>query len=545
MNTNDTRFSSHPPRRNTIVIWLCAAGLSTALLAFALLLGLITLRGMAAFYPQEVFAISLHSTDEKLFGIILSKGSNDLSDKEEWQILNNNSKEHRSRFSYILREDIREIRTPGSIAMAKRLSGGPLFFSPLSLTHRENGTTHITDDAFSPTLRRALKQSKAAQRQIQALKRDDLPALTRTLNALSDKKDALRRQSLSTTTQTSLNRVEERIKQVREDALTLQEEIARLQNIRANFQIEAQFADGSTAFFPLSDFSSIDFPNTMGPSLKAITTLGNIARFLSEHPRQANTAGGIFPAIFSTFVMTLLMSVIVMPFGVIAAVYLREYAKQGPFVQTVRIGVNNLAGVPSIVYGVFGLGFFVYIIGGSIDSLLFADRLPNATFGTGGILWASLTLALMTLPVVIVATEEALAAVPKGTREASIACGASQLQTLLRVVLPASGPGIMTGLILAIARGAGEVAPLMLVGVVKLAPELPIDENFPFFHLDRKFMHLGFHIYDLAFQSPQAELSRPFVFATTLLLILLVIFLNLAAVLIRRQLRARLHSSAF
>lgn len=545
MNTNDNRFSSQPPRRNAIVIWLCAAGLSTALLAFALLLGIIALRGIAAFYPQEVFEISIHSTDENLFGIILNKGKNDLSDKEEWQILHIDTKEHRSRFSYILREDIRDLNTPESVAIGKRLSGGPLFFRPLSLTTRENGTTQISDKAFSSNLRKALKQSKATQRQIQVLKHEELPHLTRTLNSLIVKRDAVQDQTPSSTTQTSLNRIEQRLKHVRDDTLKLQQEIDRLQNTRANLQIEVQFDDGSTASFSLSDFQSIEFPNTMGPSLKALTTLGNIGTFLSEHPRQANTEGGIFPAIFSTFVMTLLMSVIVMPFGVIAAIYLREYAKQGPFVQMVRIGVNNLAGVPSIVYGVFGLGFFVYIIGGSIDSLLFADRLPKATFGTGGILWASLTLALMTLPVVIVATEEALTAVPKGTREASIACGASQLQTLLRVVLPASGPGIMTGLILAIARGAGEVAPLMLVGVVKLAPELPIDGTFPFFHLDRKFMHLGFHIYDLAFQSPQAELSRPFVFATTLLLILLVIFLNLAAVLIRRRLRSRLHSSAF
>jgi phosphate transport system permease protein len=236
---------------------------------------------------------------------------------------------------------------------------------------------------------------------------------------------------------------------------------------------------------------------------------------------------------------------VVMPFGVLAAVYLREYAKQGLVVRAVRIAVNNLAGVPSIVFGVFGLGFFVYLVGGTIDDVFFADALPTPTFGTGGVLWASLTLALLTVPVVIVATEEALATVPRGMREGSLACGASKWQTILRIVLPAASPGILTGLILAMARGAGEVAPLMLVGVVKLAPSLPIDYMPPFIHLERKFMHLGFHIYDLGFQSPDAEAAKPMVYATTLLLITLVVVLNLGAIFIRDRLRRRYATGAF
>jgi phosphate transport system permease protein len=267
--------------------------------------------------------------------------------------------------------------------------------------------------------------------------------------------------------------------------------------------------------------------------------------FLSREPREANTEGGVFPAIFGTFVMTVLMSVAVTPFGVVAAVYLREYAKQGLVVRAVRIAVNNLAGVPSIVFGVFGLGFFVYMVGSTIDELFFAEVLPTPTFGTGGVLWASLTLALMTVPVVIVATEEALAAVPRGMREGSLACGASKWQTMQRIVLPAAAPGILTGLILAMARGAGEVAPLMLVGVVKLAPSLPIDALFPFLHLERKFMHLGFHIYDLGFQSPDSEAAKPMVFATTLLLIGLVMLLNLGAIFLREKLRRKYATGAF
>jgi phosphate transport system permease protein len=269
------------------------------------------------------------------------------------------------------------------------------------------------------------------------------------------------------------------------------------------------------------------------------------AEFLTDQPREANTEGGVMPAIFGTAAMTLLMVIAVAPLGVITALYLREYAKQGRLVSIVRISVNNLAGVPSIVYGVFGLGFFAYILGGTIDGLFFPERLPSPTFGTGGLLWASLTLALLTVPVVIVATEEALSAVPRSTREGSLACGASKWQTIRHIVLPRAMPGIMTGLILAMARGAGEVAPLMLVGVVKLAPELPVDGFFPFVHLERSFMHLGFHIFDVGFQSRNSEAGKPMVFVTTLLLILLIAIMNASAIYIRNRLKRKFVGSQF
>jgi phosphate transport system permease protein len=272
---------------------------------------------------------------------------------------------------------------------------------------------------------------------------------------------------------------------------------------------------------------------------------GRLWEFLSGDPRESNTEGGIFPAIFGTVMMVILMSFLAVPFGVLAALYLREYARQGVFVRLVRIGVNNLAGVPSIVFGVFGLGFFVYFVGGTLDQAFFAERLPTPTFGTGGILWASLTLGLLTVPVVIVASEEALAAVPRSMREASLATGATKFQTILRVVLPAAAPGILTGLILAMARGAGEVAPLMITGVVKLAPDMPIDGISPFVHFERKFMHLGYHIYDVGFQSPNVEAAKPMVYATTILLLVIVIALNLTAIIVRNHLRRRYQTSAF
>jgi phosphate transport system permease protein len=267
--------------------------------------------------------------------------------------------------------------------------------------------------------------------------------------------------------------------------------------------------------------------------------------FLSGQPRESNTEGGIWPALFGTCLMVLLMTIAVVPLGVLTAVYLHEYARQGVVVRMVRIAVANLAGVPSIVFGLFGLGFFVYAVGGSIDELFFSDKLPTPTVGTGGIMWASLTLALLTLPVVIVATEEALAAVPHANREGALALGSTKWEMLRRVVLPQAMPGILTGMILAVARGAGEVAPLMLTGAVKLAPKMPFDGEAPFFHLDRKFMHLGFHVYDLGFQSPNVEASKPMVYATTLLLIALVVVLNVSAIVMRARLRKRLEGHAF
>ncbi|MGH8519496.1 MAG: phosphate ABC transporter permease PstA, partial [Panacagrimonas sp.] len=297
--------------------------------------------------------------------------------------------------------------------------------------------------------------------------------------------------------------------------------------------------DGKEVEMPLSHVVRGYRPNQMNVFDKIGYFGSKVWEFVSDDPREANTEGGIFPAIFGTVMMVMIMSVVVMPFGVLAALYLREYARQGTVTQIVRIAVNNLAGVPSIVYGMFGLGFFVYFVGTSIDRALYAEALPSPTFGTPGILWSSLTLALLTLPVVIVATEEGLSRIPRSIREASLALGATKAETLWRVVLPMASPAMMTGLILAIARAAGEVAPLMLVGVVKLAPSLPLDANTPFLHLERKFMHLGFHIYDVGFQSPNVEAARPLVYATAFLLVLVIIALNITAIGIRNRLRER------
>lgn len=280
-------------------------------------------------------------------------------------------------------------------------------------------------------------------------------------------------------------------------------------------------------------------PNTMNLFDKVSYSGKKIIEFVSDSPKQASTSGGVFPALFGTVVMVLLMAVIVAPFGAMAAIYLHEYAPNNMTTSIIRICVSNMAGVPSVVYGVFGLGFFVYTLGGSIDTLLFSDALPSPTFGTPGLFWAALTMALLTLPVVIVSTEEGLRRVPEGLRAGSYALGATKIETIWKTVLPVASPGIMTGVILAIARAAGEVAPLILVGAVKFAPSLPVDAEFPFVHLERQFMHLGVFIYDGAFHNQTNTQGSSMMFASCMLLLLIVFILNLFAIIVRNRLRAR------
>jgi phosphate transport system permease protein len=341
------------------------------------------------------------------------------------------------------------------------------------------------------------------------------------------------------TDQSRYQAIDDRRTELNAEYASLQDELLALYTAANRDSISAEIANGKIVEFNIASVVRAFLPNDMSIGGKLVHYFQKVWEFVSTDPREANTEGGIFPAIFGTVLMVIIMSVIVTPFGVVAAVYLREYAKQGFVTRVIRIAVNNLAGVPSIVYGVFGLGFFVYFLGGHIDDGFFPEAKPAPTFGTPGLMWASITLALLTVPVVIVATEEGLTRIPRAVREGSLALGATKFETLIKIVIPMASPAIMTGVILAIARAAGEVAPLMLVGVVKLAPSLPLDLNYPFLHLDQKFMHLGFHIYDVGFQSPNVEAARPLVYATAFLLVAVIALLNLSAIQIRNHLREK------
>lgn len=378
-----------------------------------------------------------------------------------------------------------------------------------------------------------LTEAHALHEQILSLEKERLGELH---EALEQRQLALKQRALAASEREQLTT---KIAALEQAYQTAERELESLRARGEALRVTFQTVEERTKTMTLLEIVRAYQPNALSWWNKVELYAEHLWEYLSDEPREANTEGGVLPAIFGTVLMVILMSIVVVPFGVITAIYLREYAKQGWFVRLVRIAVNNLAGVPSIVFGIFGLGFFIYTIGGTIDQLFFAETLPAPTYGTGGILWASLTLALLTVPVVIVTTEEGLAAVPRSMREASLALGATKVETLWRVVLPSASPAILTGLILAMARAAGEVAPLMITGVVKLAPTLPLDGNFPYLHLERKFMHLGFHIYDVGFQSPNVEAALPMVYATTLLLILIVLGLNLSAILLRNRLYRR------
>jgi phosphate transport system permease protein len=544
-------FSKDRPVGESFV-WFTSMGLAIGLLMVVFLLALIIANGIKVFWPDKTAVIKLKegssaavNNQPYLAGNIIktqeklgTRGS--ANPEHELQIFIGNKDIYGMGFKFINQLEIAQIRHPKEIIEIERREYGDAIGLPVNL-QLESGTTIPASNAkFNEELTKRVKDGRSRWVEIRDIEKNQIGAINRSMDKLQ-----IRKKNLHSNDAATLKHIEGSLTKLQAEYEVLAARASQLREKQYVDHLKYKLVTGEEKDLPLGQIVSFFYPNQLSTFQRIGLLLHRLWVFISDEPREANTEGGIFPAIFGTFTMTLLLSIAVTPFGVLAAIYLREYAKQGIFVRSVRIAVNNLAGVPSIVFGVFGLGFFVYLMGGTIDRLFFSDVLPTPTFGTGGILWAALTLALMTVPVVIVATEEALAAVPRGTREGSLACGASKWQTIQRVVLPASAPGILTGLILAMARGAGEVAPLMLVGVVKLAPSLPLDTIYPFIHLDQKFMHLGFHIYDLGFQSPDSEAAKPMVFATTFLLILLVVLLNLGAIVIRDRLRKKYSTGAF
>jgi phosphate transport system permease protein len=541
-------------------LWLTGAGLGAAVLMIVALLALVVWRGASTFWPTPIESMTL-KTGEQLMGEIARRETVRLSEGQQPGALRTrilyrigNYDLYGDDFRWVWEDEIAQRSQPRNAWRLERREWGIAIATAESL--EVDGRALANDiDAVQRVLPDLVDRESERHQQIVRLEKHEIGSL----NARIEKaRLAVRRAEIDH----GANSPEHRAAQAR--ATGLEQETAgefdsigqQLVQLREE-QARTRFVLRDVAGRLIPERPGSDAPLMLAQVVRAVPAndlsllgkwrvyLSRWREFLTGEPREANTEGGVLPAIFGTFVMTVLMSILVAPLGVISALYLREYAKQGPLVSAVRIAVNNLAGVPSIVFGVFGLGFFCYVLGGQIDSLFYPERLPAPTFGTGGLLWASLTLALMTVPVVIVATEEALAAVPRSMREGSYACGASRWQTIQRIVLPRALPGIMTGLILAMARGAGEVAPLMITGVVKLAPELPIDGEFPFVHLQRSFMHLGFHIFDVGFQSRNSEAAKPMVFTTTLLLIALISILNIAAILIRNRLRRRFKTASF
>jgi phosphate transport system permease protein len=536
--------------RGDHLVWLTGSALGICLLMILGLLVVILTNGLGIFWPSRIEKVTLKdgtvlAGEPMQRQAIPDPGKPDhlKNHREQFKVANRDL--YGADFRWVNEADIAKREEPREIYLVERSEYGPLIGTPARIL--QGGKETASGEAAAAALPGLVEKAGRDRAALKKIEKYEIGAANYALERIRlqrRKLDYREKQGAGDET-AERQKLDEREKVQKDRYAQLTERLTRAAEEAAGTSVVFRTADGQEKELRALDVYRAYPANDLSWFGRARVYASRLWTFLADEPREANTEGGIFPAIFGTVMMVFLMSLAVVPLGVLAALYLREYAKQGALVRTVRIAVNNLAGVPSIVFGVFGLGFFVYFVGGAIDRIFFPEALPTPTYGTGGILWASLTLALLTVPVVIVAAEEALAAVPRSMREASLAMGATKFQTILRVVLPAAAPGILTGLILAMARAAGEVAPLMLTGVVKLAPELPMDGFFPFFHLDRKFMHLGFHIYDVGFQSPNVEAAKPMVYTTTVFLLLIVVLMNLTAISVRNYLREKYKTGAF
>jgi phosphate transport system permease protein len=541
-------------------VWLNAGAVAICIIMVLGLLALIAVRGLGHFWPADVLSASYEQNGKRsvLVGELVESEFVPAAQLRDSGVEVPAGVEHMKRdlfkvgnrdvtgadFVWALDDNVTERSYPVTLFVAERREWGNLYGYLQAI--KQDGELVAQHDGVAPgpeydvlwqDFQRRIVRAQELHAQIEDIQKGVIGSINYELERLRLKERAL--ELKNSTDAQAYAEIENRRGELNAEYEALQVNLLELNKALNRDSFVAVVSDGRRVEVQLSKVVRAFLPNNMHLGDKILHYLAKIWEFVADDPREANTEGGIFPAIYGTVMMVLLMSVMVTPFGVIAAVYLREYAKQGFTTRVLRIAVNNLAGVPSIVYGVFGLGFFVYFLGGNIDDLFFPEAKPSPTFGTGGLMWASLTLALLTVPVVIVATEEGLSRIPRAVREGSLALGATKAETLWKVVLPMASPAIMTGVILAIARAAGEVAPLMLVGVVKLAPSLPLDMNYPYLHLDQKFMHLGFHIYDVGFQSPNVEAARPLVYATALLLVVVIALLNFSAIAIRNHLREK------
>lgn len=522
-------------------VWLTGGSLAFCLLIVGFLMYLIASKALVYFWPSDVARIEMRDGNVTL-GEIVEREQIPVADTDGKKIVHRIKVKRGNRdvygqdFIWLDEEEIKEISYPEDIVTVERREWGNFYGEWKGIAEggeiRETGWNDLQKD---------IDAAFALHERVQEIARIDIGKLNKKIEDVAIELRVL--EDGGVTTGAKVEALESKKRELEHESQAVQGELAKMRTSITSAMAMVT-VDGRDRELPMMGVVHAYRPNAMGFVGKAGFYVMKFWEFIFHEPRESNTEGGVFPAIFGTVVMVFIMTLIVTPFGILAAFYLREYARQGVMVSIVRIAVNNLAGVPSIVFGVFGLGFFIYAVGSGIDHTFFADRLPTPTFGTGGVLWASLTLALLTVPVVIVATEEGLAGIPTGIREGSLALGATKFETTWRVVLPAVAPSMLTGLILAIARAAGEVAPLMLTGVVKLAPSLPINGIFPYVHLDQKFMHLGFHIYDVGFQSPNVDAARPMVYAASFLLLIIVVVLNLAAIQMRNYLRKRYALSA-
>ncbi len=531
----------------TLFVWFCGTAVAASLLMVGGLLLLIMINGLGFFWPHALVEMKLKDGTHVL-GELKGEEVIPYSETPEFpegktrvRLKIGNRDLYGLDFRWVDTDQIVSSESPKDVVAFERREWGNFYGRIREVTRGEQAVASGNLEGWK-ALQPLIEHANELHDEIEYLQRDVIGDIN---YEIEDSRLRIRELELQDHPHApEVSALQATTKQLETQYQKHVETLRKLSDQLNEYSVVLVETNGREQHLAVGQIVNVLRPNNMDTFEKILTYFINFWSVLSQEPREANTEGGIFPAIFGTVMMVLIMSVAVVPFGVLAAFYLREYARQGLIVRVIRIAVNNLAGVPSIVFGVFGLGFFVYAVGGTIDTLFYPEALPTPTFGTGGILWASFTLALLTVPVVIVSTEEGLSAVPREYREGSLALGATKLESMIRVILPCALPGILTGLILAVARATGEVAPLMLTGVVKLAPALPLDHHFPFLHFERKFMHLGFHIFDVGFQSPNVEAAKPMVYVTALILVMVVIILNLSAVAIRNYMQKRFRASA-
>jgi phosphate transport system permease protein len=537
--------------RGEPMVWVAGGTLAAILLGALVLLLVVLVNGLSYFWPAPLEELQLTDGTRLLGRRTANIGAKSQSDTFPFRTANKGFDKDTQAIRRVKRDEVVSSTFPLDAVAVERVENSDFYGTLVGFQLPELGNPAVTDP---------FARLQSAIRAVARQRTDELDPLLAEISAVSARRENLRDAQLklefakqstpdlapdrTAALQGQINQLQGQLAELDADSKQLVAERLKVEaRLRANVALMHD-SQNNVRQIALVDIIRVYQPNSMGLFARLGHYFAKVWELLSTPPRESKTEGGVLPALFGTVALIFLMAICSFPLGVLAGVYLGEYAQDGALVRLVRIGVNNLAGIPSIVYGIFGVGFFIDFLGAKIDENFYAYHLAGQqgpVFGTGGVLWAALTLGLLTVPVVIVATEEAIRVIPRGVRESSYALGATKFQTLVRVLVPLASPGILTGFILAMARAAGEVAPLMLTGVVNEAATLPLDGKFPYFHLERQFMHLGYQLYSVAFQSPDAEAARPLVYVIALLLVLIVLVLSGLAIFLRNRMRKTLH----
>ena len=506
------------------LVWLCSACVGLLFLLFATLIFICARHGLAAFWASDIHQFTLKD------GSMVS-GSIQARDQTFGRLLINTGLRDEGHLVWIDENHIQSRSKDDQTVLVELANGDEFIGNIAKIDITEH---HYTEGDLKKVLEEQLLAVKQGRAEIASIN-DNIQKKTKEIFRFQR---SVEKYQISDPARAGNFREKQESSQLQLDAFQdqLQQTFTRIKGR----SLTLLNSEGPRNVL-IMDIRRAYQPNQISVFGKLGLFSSKVFEFFTGSPRGRN--GGLFPAIVGTTLMVFIMSLFCVPLGVATAIYLNEYLRKGLLYNTLHLIVNNLAGAPSIVYGIFGLGFFVHGVGMGLDSLWSSQQAHQ--FGNAGLLWASLIMALVTVPAVIVASEEGLNAVPADLRKGSIALGATRFQTLTRVLLPMASPSILTGLILAITRATGAVTPLIVLGAVQHSSELPIKGSFPFIELDQPFMHLGFHIFHQGFGADYPEAVAPRVYAAMLMLIVLVLGMSLITIFLRNRVRKRFSSGPF